>query len=407
MATLHLSKAEVRRFLLAHQSLLPPRSLHGKSGVVEFVRKVNSIQFDPIDVTGRNHELVLQARVRDFSTSLLYGALYEERRLVDGFDKNLCIYPMEDWPYFRRVRDAYLRDFETRAHPVTQASATVRKEIERRGPLCSADIDLGQPVSWPWGTTRLSRATLEAMYFWGELVVHHKVGVRKYYDLAERCVPEDLLSAPEPNPSDEDYRDWRIHRRVGSVGLLANRGVDVWLGIEDAQSDRRAESFSRLVADGRLREVEVEGFGLPLYMRSQDEPTLDLALRSGAGESHAAVLAPLDNLLWDRRLVKDLFGFDYTWEVYTPAAKRRYGYYVLPVLYRDRLVARFEPIRDRKSKTMVIKNWWWEEHADSDDDGLRTALRECLDCFRSFLGCDTLRLEDAAVRAGLGWLENP
>jgi uncharacterized protein YcaQ len=405
MKTLQLSKAQARRFLLAHQSLLPPRSLQGKTGIVDFVRKVNCVQFDPIDVTGRNHELVLQARVRDFSTPLLYEALYEERRLVDGFDKNLCIYPMEDWPFFRRIREAYLRDFENRAHPVLEASAAVRQEIEKRGPLCSSDIDLGQNVRWPWGMTRLSRATMEAMYFWGELIVHHKVGVRKYYDLAERHVPPEILSAPEPHPSDGDYLDWRIHRRIGSVGLLANRGVDAWLGIEGTQKHSRSLAISRLTADGRLREVEVEGFEEPLFMRSEDEPTLNLALKERAGEDRAAVLAPLDNLIWDRRLVSDLFGFNYTWEVYTPAAKRRYGYYVLPVLYGDRFVARFEPVRDRKSKTMIVKNWWWEENVERDDGELRLALHECLEAFRTFLRCDAMRVEDAPLKAGLSWLE--
>jgi len=405
LRTIHLSKDEARRFLLAHQYLLPPRSLEGKAGIVEFVRKVGSIQFDPVDVTGRNHELVLQARVRDFSTGLLYEALYEDRCLVDGFDKNLCIYPMEDWPFFRRIREGYRRYYEDKAHPVIHAREIVRGEIEKRGALCSDDIGLEEQVRWPWGMTRLSRASLEAMYFWGELVVHHKVGIRKYYDLAERHVPPHLLAAPEPNPSEEEYLDWRIHRRVGSIGLLANRGVDAWLGIDGATSQRRAEAFSRLVAAGRVLEVRVEGFKMPFYMRSDDEPMLNSALTRETREPQAAALAPLDNLLWDRRLVKDLFGFDYTWEVYTPADKRKYGYYVLPVLYGDRFVARFEPVRDRKSKTMVIKNWWWEEGADPSDEGLRAALANCLDQFRSFLGCDSVRVEPAAARAGVDWPE--
>jgi uncharacterized protein YcaQ len=405
MEKIHLSKAQARRFLLAHQDLLPPRSLQGTDGIVDFVRRVNCIQFDPIDVTGRNHELVLQARVRDYSTARLYEALYEERRLLDGFDKNLCIYPTEDWPFFRRVREESRRQLERKSHPVIEAQAAIRREIEMRGPLCSSDIDLGQTVRWPWGMTRLSRATLEAMYFWGELVVHHKVGVRKYYDLCERHVPPNLLSAPEPHPSDEDYRDWRIHRRIGSVGLLRNKGVDAWLGIEGTQKQSRSDSILRLTTDGRLREVEVERFEEPMYMRSEDEPTLNLALREDLTRGHAAVLAPLDNLLWDRRLVSDLFGFDYTWEVYTPAAKRRFGYYVLPVLYGDKFVARFEPVRDRKSRTMVVKNWWWEENVERDDEELRLALHECLEAFRTFLGCDSTRVEDAALKAGLSWLE--
>lgn len=403
MEPIHLTQSEARRFLLAHQSLMTPRSLQGKAGLLEFFRRVRSVQFDPIDVTGRNHELVLQARVKDFSTAMLYEALYTDRALIDGFDKCMCIYCVEDWPFFRRDREGARASLEAKSHPAVEAAAAVRREIEERGPLSSSDIDLEEAVRWPWGPTRLARAALEGMYFWGELVIHHKIGVRKVYDLAERHVPRELLGASEPNPSDEDYHDWHVHRRIGSVGLLANRGAEAWLGIKGTSSAMRAESFARLTARGKLREVSVEGISIPMYVRAQDECVLHEALRSDSVAPSAAVLAPLDNLLWDRRMAKDLFDFDYTWEVYTPPAKRRYGYYVLPVLYGDRFVARFEPLRDRKSKTMVMKNWWWEEGAHPDDAQMRTALEICIDSFRVFLGCESVRLEGAA-HAGLSWL---
>lgn len=389
---------------MAHQGLLSPRSLQGRSGVMEFFRRVNSVQFDPIDVTGRNHELVLQARVKDFRAALLYQILYEDRALVDGFDKCMCIYPVEDWPFFKRNREGARRSLENRAHPVLDASRAVRGEIEERGPLSSSDLDLEQAVRWPWGPTRLARAALEGMYFWGELVVHHKVGVRKVYDLAERHIPSELLDAPEPNPSDEAYHDWHVHRRIGNVGLLANRGAEAWLGIEGTCSARRAESITRLIARGDLRRVDVEGLSFPLYMRDQEEALLEESLRADGAIPRAAILAPLDNLLWDRKIAQVLFDFEYTWEVYAPPSKRRYGYYVLPVLYGDRFAARFEPVRDRKSKTLVIKNWWWEKTADPAGRHMRAELAACVDAFRVFLGCETVRMEEPAVRAGLSWL---
>jgi len=406
METIRLSKEEARRFLLAHQALWPPRSLRGKEGLLQYLKRVNCVQFDPIDVTGRNHELVLQARVEDFSVPMLYEALYSDRALVDGYDKNMCIYLTEHWPYFKRTRDAARTQLESRAHPVLQAAERVRREIEARGALSSADLEMEESVRWPWGMTRLARAALEGMYFWGELVVHHKEGVRKVYDLAERCIPPELFNAPEPNPSHDDYHDWRVCRRIGSIGLLCNRGVDAWLGIEGTSSGARAESLRRLLQRGEVREVSVEGLALPAYIRTCDLETLEQVLsgdRRDPAEPIAAVLGPLDNLIWDRRLTRDLFGFDYTWEVYVPAPKRRYGYYVLPVLFKDRIVARFEPVRERKTKTMVVKNWWWEEGVNSEDPDMREALSECLQHFCGFLGCGSMRLEEAA-RQALAWI---
>ncbi len=404
MRTITLTKPQARRFILAHQGLWPPRSLEGKGGLLTYIRRVNCVQFDPLDIAGRNHELVLQARVGDFTPSMLHDALYADRRLVDAYDKNMCIYCIEDWPFFRRNREGARRSLESRSHPVVAAAEGVRHEVEQRGPLSSADLDLEQAVRWPWGPTRLARAALEGMYFWGELVIHHKEGVRKVYDLAERHIPRELLEAPEPNPSPDAYHDWHILRRLGSVGLLCNRGAEAWLGIEGTTSARRAQSLARLKDRGEVLEVQVDGLDKPAYMRARDESALEATFKSETPAPQAAVLAPLDNLLWDRRMAHDLFGFDYTWEVYVPPAKRRYGYYVLPVLYGDRFVARFEPVRDRKAGKLVIRNWWWEPDVRPENEAMRAALRACLASFMGFLGCTGLQLDEPAIAAGLSWL---
>ena len=408
MDAIHLTNRQARRFMLTHQSLLQPRSLQGKDGLLEHIRRVNCIRFDPIDVVGRNHELVLAARVKDFAVPMLYEALYDDRRLLDGFDKNMCIYPTEDWPYFQRNRDAARRSLEAKSHPVLNAAPKVRREIERRGPLSSSDLEMEDAVRWPWGPTRLARAALEGMYFWGELVVYSKAGVRKTYDLVERHIPRGLLDASEPNPTDDEYHDWHVHRRIGSVGLLADRGTEAWLGIEGTSSVKRTRSIARLLAKGDLRQVNVDGISYPMYIRVQDGPTLEATLKregeEAAAAPQAAFIAPLDNLLWDRRLASELFAFDYTWEVYVPAGKRRYGYYVLPVLYGDRFVARCEPVRDRKTNQLVMRNWWWEDGVDPDDRDMQAALTECIHCFRRFLGCDSLRIDDGAGSDTLSWI---
>jgi uncharacterized protein YcaQ len=141
-----------------------------------------------------------------------------------------------------------------------------------------------------------------------------------------------------------------------------------------------------------------------MYMRSEDMPRLNEVLDAESPQPRAAVLAPLDNLLWDRRLAKDLFGFDYVWEVYKPVAERRYGYYVLPILYGDRFIARFEPGRDKESGALVVKNWWWEPGV-SPSEGMRLDVRHCFERFLRYLGTDDLQIDHkAAQQAGIGWL---
>ena len=404
MGRLRLTKSQARQFILAHQGLWPPRSLTGKRGVLRHIGLVGCIQFDPLDIVGHNSELVLQARVLGFRRAMLQELLYDERQLIDGYDKMMSIYSVQDWPYFRRDRESAARDLADGAEPIRSILPQVRKDIMDRGPLSSIDLEYNDRVRWPWGPARLSRAALESMYFCGELVVHHRVHTRRVYDLAVRRLSHGLLSAPDPNVGEEEYRDWRVLRRIGGIGLLWERSSDAWLGIPGVRSKERRESLDRLLTQGKVTEAGVDGIPPTLYLRAEDESTLYSTLSDTAPTPRAAILAPLDNLLWDRKLVAELFGFDYRWEVYKPAPLRDYGCYVLPILYGDRFVARFEPARDGASGALVIRNWWWEPGITLSDQ-MRTALIHCFQEFLAYLEADSLTIDSqAAQRADLGWL---
>jgi uncharacterized protein YcaQ len=399
-----LTKQQARRFILAHQGLWPPYAAEGKSGVLDYIRRVGCIQFDPLNIVGRNPELVLQARVSGFRPAMLEELLYEDRKLLDGWDKNMSIYCVEDWPYFRRRREAARRYYGDSSRPATSILPQVRKTIEEQGPLSSIDLGFDQTVDWSWAPTRLARAALESMYSWGELIIHHKVNTRKVYDFARRHILEALLSAPDPNETEKQFHDWRVLRRIGSVGLLWNKAGNAWLGMRGIKSKERTATLTRLLRQGKVVEVRVEGIEPPLYMRSEDRTILDKALGSDDLSPRAAILAPLDNLLWDRSFSERLFDFYYVWEVYKPVAERRYGYYVLPILYGDRFIARFEPGRDKENGALIIKNWWWESGV-IPSQRMQSDLRDCFKRFLDYLGTDDLRMDsETAEQAGLDGL---
>ncbi|WP_310828939.1 winged helix-turn-helix domain-containing protein [Paenibacillus pedocola] len=370
MITYRLSKQQARMFLLHHQRLVPGGLPGGKQSIVEYVRHVGCIQYDPLSIAGHNHELVLQARVPGFVPGLANELLYTDRILYDGWDKNMSIYCTEDWPYFRRLRDQAL----ARQHGnevLLKTIMQVREALIERGPLSSLDLEGKEKMNWAWAPARITRAALETMYFRGEVSVHHRVHTRRYYDFTANLLPERILNADEPNPTQEQYNDWYVLRRIGSIGLQWNKSGDGWLGISGLKSKERTAAVQRLLLNDSIREVYVEGLKLPLYMRSQDAPELEAVLLREAegadnpagaknGGTFAAALAPLDNLLWDRELIRQLFGFHYRWEVYKPAAEREFGYYVLPLLCGDRFAARFEPVMNRKNGVLSINSWWWE-----------------------------------------------
>ena len=338
--------------------------------VIQHVKARTAIQFDPLNIVGMNPDLVLQSRVRNYRSGYLRDALYKRRALLDGYDKNLCFYPAADYPALARLRQGFYGWFMS---PEVEAALPEALDFVRiHGPACADDLDMPGKVRWPWGQAPLARAALETLWLRGTFTIHHREGARRWFDLAERRLPEALLSAPDPHPDEESWRQWQVMRRVRAVGMLWNRGSDAFLGL-DLKAPAREAAFRALLEQGALLPLEVEGVKSPLYLPADEAWALE-----AEPDGKARVIAPLDNLLWDRRLIEALFGFRYTWEVYVPAAKRQYGYYVLPVIMDDRFVARFEP---KRTRPFDIAAWW-------DEPGRRVSqrrLRQGLDRFAAYV----------------------
>ncbi|WP_145018761.1 winged helix-turn-helix domain-containing protein [Paenibacillus sp. Y412MC10] len=393
---IELTNRQARQFLLLKHGLLGEYQFAGKEGVLDFVRQVGCIQYDPIDVCGKNAELVLQSRIKGFTKNMLDELLYKDRLLIDYPDKNLAIIPLEDWPYFERYRQA-ARQHAKRYPGMEELTEQVRVHIHNHGALSSDDLQLDGNFSWQsaihWSSgNNTSRSVLEQMYSTGELIIHHKKGTRKYYDIAEKYIPPNLLNAPEPLMAELDHHKWRVLRRIGAVGLLWNRASDAWLNIWGLKAVQRNEVFRQLLDEARIVAIAVEQLKDTLYCRAEDLPLIEAVLQNPEPKFRCELIAPLDNLIWDRKLISELFGFDYTWEIYTPAIKRKFGYYVLPLLYGESLIGRAEIIAERKTGTLVVKNIWYENGIQPTKQ-LRTAINHCFQHFALFNGCGTISTE--------------
>ncbi|MBL7164108.1 MAG: YcaQ family DNA glycosylase [Anaerolineales bacterium] len=400
-----IDKTSARRFVLARHHLWPPRQLSGKEGVRQYIRHVGGIQFDPINIVGRNPDLVLQSRVRDYRPGMLDELLYTDRQLLDGWDKMASLYSVEDWPYFARRR-ALMENYHGNPEKIVmQVAPDILGQIKENGPLCSLDFKGYEKTDWSWGPTKASRAGLEGLYAMGHLGVHHRVNNRRYFDLTERLLSDDLLTTPDPNESDEQYEDWHVLRRVGAMGLAVPNAGEHWYGIVGVKTPERKQIITRLVERGDLVSVAVEDIpGKTFFMHSVDLPTLNTAQNAKDHQPGAAILAPLDNLLWNRKQNGWLFDFEYIWEVYKPKAQRQYGYYVLPVIYGDRFIARFDPSFDKKTRHLTIQNWWWEGGVQPDEE-IETALYKCFQDFVKYLDASKLELGEAiTTEKSLRWL---
>ena len=401
------TKEQARQFLLLKHGLIDDYRFEGKAGALEYIRQTGCIQFDPVDVCGKNAELALQSRVKCFTKSMLHSLLYEDRALFDYVDKNVAIIPVEDWPYFERYRRS-ARENAWNYPGMQDLMESARAYIDVNGAVSSGDLppefdgefNWRSAVHWSGGKNK-ARAVLEQMYSEGRMIIHHKAGTRKYYDLAEKHIPAKFLNAPEPLPDDSEYYKWRILRRIGAVGLMWNRPSDAWLGIWDLKAATRAECFRRLLEEGKILEVTVEGIKDTLYCRAGDEQLAETASQYTGQKlklkPRCELLAPLDCFLWDRKLIRALFDFDYTWEIYHTPQKRKYGYYVLPMLYGDHFVGRIEAAAERRTSTLVVKNIWFEENV-KQTKSLKRAVEGCINRFARFNECVNINLaaeEDA------------
>ena len=363
-----MTREQARRFILSKQGLLGQYRFAGKEGAYRYIRQAGCIQYDPVDVCGKNAELTLQSRVHGFTKKMLADLLYKDRLLVDYTDKELSVWPSEDWPYFSSYRDrsrTHGAGFPGIPELEKQAVAFIRDN----GPVSSDTLPIRGKVFWHssmhwsgnWhGTSPAARSVLEQLYTDGVLLIHHKSGSRKYYDLADKYFSRDLLEADNPCPDEMSFIQWRIRRRIGAVGLLWNRRSDAFLGIE-MTADQRDEAFEKLESDDVIRKTAVEGIRFPLYFLTEDLPLAEAVLADAVDRKpRLEFLAPLDPMLWDRKLIEAVWDYRYSWEIYTPAQKRKFGYYVLPMVYGEKMAGRIEAAADRKAETLVIKNIWYE-----------------------------------------------
>jgi uncharacterized protein YcaQ len=394
---LTITKQQAREFILAKQGLIGPYRFIGKEGAYAYVRQCGCIQFDPVDVCGKNAELTLQSRVKGFTKDMLRELLYEDWRLVDYADKELSIWPSEDWPYFSSYRERSRRlgeSFEGLEELKEQAVVYIREN----GPVCSDTLPIEGEIFWHssmhWSgnwdkKSQAARSVLEQLYTDGELVIHHKNGSRKYYDLAEKYLPESLLKAENPCKTEDEYLAWRMLRRIGAVGLLWDKNSPAYLGIK-INAEKRKALLAKMAAEGSILPVMVEGIKAPFYYRAEDEA---LICRILAGQEELkprmAFIAPLDPLMWDKALILSLWDFSYSWEIYTPAAKRKYGHYTLPILFGDRFVGRIDSAADRREKVLRVRGLWWEPGVRQTKK-LQAALDRTLRSFAKFNGCNEI-----------------
>ena len=381
-----------RRFLVARQFLAPARSLAGEEGVLEVFKRLGSVQYDPLSIAGRSHDLVLHARVAGYEPAWI-DRLYERREVFEAYNKGLSLVLTSDYPWFRATvagKSQQLLD-ENR-----DAAERVLDRIRREGPLSSRDFERerGAATDWFGVPTNVVRAVLEASAVTGVLGLARRDGSnRRYYDLLERLLPADVLERDIPLVEQFRHKLLSRYRAHGLLGI--GGGGDIFGGLGSAKPDPRFPGHpgrtglrNELIEGAELVPVEIEGVRTKRFVLRDEVVLLE---EPPEPPPSVAFLSPFDPLIWDRPLLADVFEFDYVWDLFFPPEKRRFGWYVLPVLFRDRFVGRIEPKLGRDGGPFEVMGCWWEEgFAPRRADGFVDAMRDALRAYVRFAGTDRL-----------------
>lgn len=402
MLTINIETA--RRFVLGKQGLWPGRRWRGVAGTAQAMRAIEYLQLDPLQIIARSQDIMLYGRVLDYTPGLWEEVTYQQRQFFD-WGGWLAVRPMDELPHWRvvmrRERDGDV-DIDNRIQKMgrdhAEAIAEMRAILLERGTVSNRDFEMAARTRTQSYRGRKDSA-LALYYMWrtGEVMTHHREKFERVYALTETVAPTHLI-----RESDEaETERFLIKKDVSFAGL--SRLVRV------QDSFHRGVPFSSvkqivegMLADGDIIEVKVEGWKAVHYALGSDAEVLRDLSAGRVPQAWTPVdtttmeevvfLAPLDPVS-ARGRAKVLFDFDYVWEVYKPVEKRKFGYYTLPVLWGDRLVARFDSKLDRPTNTFIILGFWLEDEVLGQDEAFAEALAAGFARFVTFLGASKLEAE--------------
>ncbi|MEE8593514.1 MAG: crosslink repair DNA glycosylase YcaQ family protein [Candidatus Bipolaricaulota bacterium] len=388
-----LSLDRARRIVIRSQLLSNSNPLAGKDGVAQTIEHLGYLQIDTIAVVKRAHHHTLWTRCPDYQPSLLHDLVTIDRRVFEYWAHAMAFLPMSDYRFYiprmerhRTTSRAWLSEWKKEhGHVLDQVINRIRKE----GALTSKDFELSpgkkRGTWWDWKPTKRA---LEILFWQGHLMISERKNFQKVYDLTERVLPPRTDTT---SPTEEELGRFHVCRALGGLGVAQERGIRDAFHI--ANRSLIVKTLEEMRQSKEVIPLSVEGLDGTYYALTKTLEREDTPL-----SSRAHILSPFDNLTIQRNRMARLFGFKYTLECYLPEAKRKYGYFVLPILWRDELIGRLDSKADRKTNNFLVKNLWFEPGFQAFDEAL-PAFADALARFAKFNNCNAIEL-NAIVPTG-------
>ncbi len=354
--TMRITNKDARRIWLSLQGMAaPPTGALNQQKLAKIVEDLGMVQLDPLRVVARAHDHILWSRNANYRPAMLERLLASDKLVFEHFTHDAVVLPMQVWPIWQRQRARKCAQMEKGSWgtplPPKADRTRVKKRIASEGPLSSRDFD-GTPKGEVWRRSS-HRVSLDYLWHSGELATAERRNFSKVFDLTERVIPEAVRQ--QPTADDSAQITWLCRSALSKLGFGTEREIKAFYDAADL-SEIKAE-------------IQRGGWGQPVEVEAADGswfPSLarldiaDLIAGINAPSPRLRIVNPFDPIVRDRTRAKRLFGFDYKIEIYTPAAKRKYGYYVYPMLEGDRFVGRIEIKADRSAGVLRVENLWPE-----------------------------------------------
>jgi uncharacterized protein YcaQ len=392
-----LSAKTARRLAISRQQLATRSHKPTAAGILEVVRELGCLQLDPLSTVARSHTLVAFSRVGPYDASALDELVYKDRQLFEYWAHCASLVLTEDYPIHRQQMQTYLKQKDPYHQRIVEwieskkeLRSYILRELKRHGPVSSRLLGEGSGEKKSWdssGWTHFDRDTTRMLHFlWmsGKIMVADRQGLNKYWDLSERVLPD---WTPRQKMSAHEIVRHAAQRSLRALGVATERQIkDHFIQWRYPDLDKHLRA---LLDSGEIIEVEIPEF-VPSktrpawYLHCTELPLVE-AIERGEWQGQTVLLSPFDNLVRDRGRNRQFWDFDYTIEIYTPQAKRKYGYYVLPILHNEQLIGRIDPKMDRATGVLKINAVHVEPHAARDQKTGR-AVRDAIQELGIFLG---------------------
>ena len=366
----------------------PPRRKAGKADLLTTIRQIHNLQIDTISVVARAHQHILWSRLGSYQTNWL-EELHSEGQLFEYFSHAVCLLPIEDYPLFRALMlEKFIgwdniRDWgEKNADTLEQ----ILSHIQQNGAARSSDF-VSKQSRGKWWDWKVEKVALEHLYYRGDLMIARRESFQRVYDLRERVLPSwEDTQAPEYSIAVKEL----TRKAIKALGIASNTWAANYFYIKKAET---AAAIAELQAEGAILPVRIEGVkGGPFFVYVENEALLEAVQSEQLPAEHTTILSPFDPLVSDRGRTRDLFDFDYSIECYTPAPKRKYGYFVLPILHRGRLIGRLDAKAWRKEGRLQVISLYLEPGIPVSA-GLTRELAKTLRAYASWQGLSKVLID--------------